>query len=76
MEYQITYKTMNETAKRYILSTLITFAAGFALVVVPEIDSLTIEALSDGGLVGLLFAGVRAGIKALLEWFLAWYANR
>lgn len=67
---------MNETAKRYIQSILVTFFAGFALVVVSEIDSLSIDDLSDGALIGLLFAGVRSGIKALLEWFLTWYANR
>lgn len=58
---------MNE----HIKSFLITFFVGFSLVLVTEIDTITIESLSDGVLAGLIFAGVRGGIKMILELFLS-----
>ena len=58
--------------RRYALSTIVTFLTGFAIVIVGEIDSLTIDAFKDGTLVGLLFAAVRAGLKAAIEMFLAY----
>lgn len=62
--------------KRHIISALVTFAAGFAIVIVPELDKLTVDNLTDGALLGLLFSGVRAGFKLLLESFLTWYNRR
>lgn len=67
---------INETMKRYFWSTLVTFIAGVAIVVVPALDSLTLEEVKDGALVGLLFSGVRLGVKMALEFFLDWYAQR
>lgn len=60
----------------YIKSALITFCAGVAIVVIPELDSLSLEAVENGALVGLMFAGVRTGIKLVLEMFIAWYASQ
>lgn len=57
---------MNE----HIKSALITFAVGFSLVVLPDIDTITLSSLGDGTVAGLLFAAVRGGVKALLEVFL------
>ena len=62
--------------KRHIISALVTFTAGFAIVIVPELDTLTVDNLTDGALLGLLFSGVRAGFKLLLESFLTWYNRR
>lgn len=62
--------------KEYVLSAVITFAAGFALAVVPQIDTLTLDSLQDGTLIGLIFAGIRTGMKGLLQSFLLWYQNR
>lgn len=67
---------ISKNSKRYIQSALVTFFAGFALVVASQIDSLTIEDFGNGTAVGVLFAGVRTGIKMLLESFLSWYQNR
>ena len=67
---------MSENTKRWLISTGVTFAAGFAVAVLPQIDTLSLESLRDGALVGVLFAGVRAGVKAILEALVAWYSQR
>jgi hypothetical protein len=64
-----------ETLKRWIISTFVTFFAGFAIVFLGQIDNLTLDSLRDGTLVGLTFAGIRAGVKLLLELFVVWYNN-
>lgn len=66
-------KILKDNWMRYAQSTLVTFLAGFALFVVPELDSLTMADFTTGSYVGLLFAGVRAGVKLVIESFLAWY---
>lgn len=55
---------------RYVISTLITFFAGFCVVVTPELQSLSVEAIQDGALLGIILAGARAGIKAVVEMFI------
>lgn len=62
---------MKQTTKRYLISSLITFFTAFAVVLLAEIDNITLESLKDGALIGIGFTCFRAGIKALLEWFLA-----
>jgi len=61
---------MNKTYKKYIISSLLTFATGFALAILPVIDSITLESIESGAIVGVLFAALRAGLKALLEMFI------
>ena len=65
-----------EEVKRWAISSLITFLAGFALVILPSLDTLNLADLQGGALIGLLFAGVRAGVKAVLESFIAWYSTK
>lgn len=65
---------MSETNKAYIRSSIITFVSAFAVVVVVEIDSLTLSSLQDGTVAGLLFAGIRAGFKALFTLIAGWKA--
>lgn len=60
-----------KTFKRYVVSSLITFATTFGIVLLTSIDSITMENLSDGALVSLLFTGIRAGVKAVLELLVA-----
>lgn len=60
----------------YVKSAVITFVAGMAIVILPELNSLTLESFRDGTVVGLLFAAARTGFKGLLEMFLAWYNAR
>lgn len=67
---------MKVETKELIKSAIITFVAGFALVVMPEIDTLSLDSLQDGTVVGLLFAGIRTGLKMLLEMYLTWYNNK
>lgn len=62
--------------KDYIRSAVLTFLAGVLIVVVPQLESLTIEDLTNGTLVGILFAGVRTGLKMALEMYLVWYQSR
>lgn len=62
------YYDMNKTTKKYIFSSIVTFVTGFAIAILPLLDNLTLESLKDGAVVGVIFAGVRAGIKALIEW--------
>ena len=59
--------------KRYAISSALTFISGFALVVVPSIDTLTMDSFRDGTLVGLLFVGTRTGLKMMLEGIVSWY---
>jgi len=67
---------MSDTVKRYLVSSLVTFLTGVALVLVSEIDNITLEALKDGSLVGVLFVAVRAGVKMVLELFLSQFATK
>jgi len=62
---------MNKTIKRYIVSSLITFFTAFATVLLASIDSITIESIKDGAIIGIVFTALRAGTKALLEYFLS-----
>lgn len=67
---------MSIKTQKYLVSSLITFVTGFALVFVGNIDSLTLESFKNGAYVGIIFTAVRAGIKALVEWFLATQATK
>ena len=63
---------MREITKRYLWSTLVTFVAGMAIVIVPTLNGdLTWEVVKSGGYLGTLFAAVRLGLKMVLEGFLA-----
>lgn len=69
----LSWKLSWETVLRYTVSTLVTFFAGVAIVIVPALDNLTLEQVQQGALVGLLFSGARLGFKMVLEGFLALY---
>ena len=56
--------------KRYLISSAVTFFSAFALYFVTVIDTVTLEGLTDGALVSLIFVGARTGLKALLEVFI------
>ena len=60
----------SETTVRYIISTVITFTAGFLVVVTPEVQTLSVDAVQDGAMIGLILAGARAGVKAVAEAFI------
>ena len=61
---------MNETMKRYIVSSVVTFLTGFVFVMYSQVDSITIESFKDGSLFGVVFVATRFGIKGVMEVFL------
>lgn len=67
---------MLDKIKRYAVSSFVTFLAGFGMALAPFLNDLTLEKLKSGGLFGLLFIGVRGGLKLLVEAFLVWYRNQ
>lgn len=62
--------------KRYALSSLISFSAGFVVVILANHDSFTLASFQDGSVIGIVFLAVRAGAKLVLEGFLSWYTGR
>ena len=73
----VNIKPTTKTVKRYVISSLVTFAAGVAIVVIPALtEDLTLEAVKNGALVGIVFSGARLGVKMVLEGFMTWYANK
>lgn len=65
-----------QTLKRWLISTAITFAGGFAIALYPQIDNVTLESFKDGSLLGLLFVCARQGLKFVVELFVMWFNNR
>lgn len=55
--------------KRYIVSSVVTFVTGFALAIYPMLSDISLDNVSKATVVAFLFAGVRAGVKALIEFF-------
>jgi len=62
--YKMTFKTE-------LKSFAITFVVSFALVLVAQIDQLSLETIADGTIMGVLFGAVRAGVKGILELVIA-----
>lgn len=60
---------MNYKTKEFLKSALYTFISGFLLVIMAQIDTLTIESIKAGAWVGILGAAVRSGLKALVALF-------
>lgn len=66
---------MSKKAKEFIESAVITFLTGFFLILSTQIDTITLESLKDGTLVGLLLAAVRFGLKLAIQGFLEMVRN-
>jgi len=64
------------TLKTELKSFLITFAVGFAMVIFDQLDTLTLESLQNGALLGLVFGAVRAGFKGVVELFISVYSKK
>lgn len=62
---------MSKKSKKWLVSCIVTFVTGFGIVFVSNIDTITLNSFRDGALMGLLFTAIRAGVKALFEWYLA-----
>lgn len=67
---------MNQNIKRYLISSLVTFLAGFCIAVGPMIGDVTLEGLKTGAVTGILFTGIRAGVKALIELVIHWTSKK
>jgi len=59
-----------KTIKRYLISSGVTFLATFLLVVATSLDTLNLETLTSGAVIGILVTAFRAGIKSLAEYLL------
>ena len=58
---------MTQATKDHLTSALITFATAFLLAISPFLDTIDIHNLEVATLLGLVSAGLRAGIKALIQ---------
>ena len=63
-------KKQKVTLKRYAVSSAVTFSTGFGLVLLSNIDNITMESFGNGAIWGFLFTAFRAGIKLVLELYL------
>lgn len=63
---------MTETTKSYIRSSVITFISAFSLVVATHLGEGFMW--EEGALAGIIFAGARAGFKALFTLMAGWKA--
>ena len=59
-----------KTLKRYAVSSAVTFSTGFGLVLLSDIDKITLESFGNGAIWGFLFTAFRAGLKLVLELYL------
>ena len=57
------------TIQRYLISSGVTFATAFLIAVLPLVQELNPDTLTRAGVVSLIFTGLRAGVKALIEFF-------
>lgn len=62
--------------KRYVISSVITFLAGFLIAFYPEIDNITLGSFKDGSFMGIVFVCFRAGVKAVVEISVALLTNK
>jgi hypothetical protein len=67
---------MNQNVKRYLISSAVTFLTGFCIAVAPMIDGITLEGIKTGALTGLAFAGIRAGLKAVIELIISFSSKK
>ena len=60
-------KAVEKNWKRYLISSGVTFISIFLIVIVSEIDNITLGSFRNGVMLGILFSAIRAGIKGILE---------
>ncbi len=58
---------MSNDTKRHIISALVTFSTGFLLAILPVIEHITLNNLSTALVFAVVMAGLRGGIKYLVE---------
>lgn len=62
---------MNKTLKKYIISSLVTFVTTFAIALLANYDSITLETVKNGAYVSIIFTAARAGVKSVLEYIVS-----
>lgn len=58
---------MNETTKRYLISSAITFLSTFLVVLGSQLGDVSQDTFSNGALLGIIITAGRAGVKVLAE---------
>ncbi len=62
---------MSKKTKEYLRSSLITFLTGFAIAILPVLETIDLQNLEAGALAGILLTATRMGIKAVIEYFIS-----
>ena len=57
----------NPKVREWVISSFLSFLTGFSTVVGISVKELSVETFSVASLLGIVFAGIRAGWKLLLE---------
>lgn len=60
---------MNQTTKRYLISSAITFVSMFALSIAYQLEAgaLSADEFTWSAVLGVIFVALRAGVKGLVE---------
>lgn len=64
---QAVWEAIKKNWKRYLVSIVLTFAAGVCAELLMNIDAITLSTLKDGTYLGILFTAARTGLKLVLE---------
>lgn len=62
---------MSNKTKKWLISSVVTFFTAFGVAILPLIDKLSFDTLSKSAIFALIFVGIRAGIKALIEYLVS-----
>ena len=73
---EVINNNINTNLKEHLKSFLITFLVAVAMVLVANIDNITLATFENGAVYGVLFASLRAGVKAVLELVISIYSSR
>ena len=58
---------LSEKVKEFLESAAYSFLTGFAIAIVPQLDTLTLESFETGAATGILYLAVRAGFKTAFQ---------
>lgn len=63
------FKKLNKKQKEHLLSAFNTFITAFGITIAPFLSDLDFSNVDKAFIVGILAAGLRAGVKALIIYF-------
>lgn len=64
---------MNAKTKKWLISSGVTFLTGFLVVITPMLDNINEQTLSWATVSGIVFAGLRGGIKYFTEYLIEYF---